>query len=200
LFRKILIAVAALLLLFLVYVASRPSTYAVERSVAVSAPPAVVFSQVVDFGRWEAWSPWSKLDPNQKTTMTGTPGAVGSRWEWSGNKDVGKGRMTITEARPGERIGIDLEFVEPFASRADTSFALAPEGSGTQVTWTMAGKLGFVEKAMGVFMSMDAMIGKDFEKGLAQLKAVSEAEAARLAAEAKAAADAAVAAPAGVTK
>jgi uncharacterized protein YndB with AHSA1/START domain len=200
LFRKILIAVAALLLLFLVYVASRPSTYAVERSVAVSAPPAVVFSQVVDFGRWESWSPWSKLDPNQKTTMTGTPGAVGSRWEWSGNKDVGKGRMTITEARPGERIGIDLEFVEPFASRADTSFALAPEGSGTQVTWTMAGKLGFVEKAMGVFMSMDAMIGKDFEKGLAQLKAVSEAEAARLAAEAKAAADAAVAAPAGVTK
>ncbi len=198
--RKLLIALAVLVLLFLGYVVSRPSTYAVERSASISAPPAVVFSQVADFGRWEAWSPWSKLDPNQQTSFTGQPGTVGAVMEWSGNKDVGKGRMTITEARPGERVGIDLAFIEPFASRADTAFELTPDGEATRVTWTMKGNMGFMEKAVGIFMDMDGMIGKDFEKGLAQLKAVSEAEAARLAAEAKAAADAAAAQPPGVTK
>jgi carbon monoxide dehydrogenase subunit G len=176
--RKILLAVVAVVVLFLGFVATRPSTYGVERSTTVAAPPAVVYSQIVDFTRWEGWSPWAKLDPAQKTKLTGQAGAVGSVWEWSGNDKVGKGRMTISDARPGERIGIDLEFIEPFASRADTAFTLAPDGAGTRVTWSMGGKLGFMEKAMGVFMSMDSMIGKDFEKGLAQLKSVSEQAAA----------------------
>ena len=175
--RKILIAVAAIVVLFLGFVATRPSTYGVERSTTVAAPPAVVYAQVADFNRWDAWSPWAKLDPAQKTTFTGEPGAVGSRYEWSGNDKVGKGRMTVKDARPGERVGIDLEFIEPFASRADTDFVFAPDGGGTRVTWVMSGKMGFMEKAMGVFMSMDDMIGKDFEKGLAQLKATAEAAA-----------------------
>ena len=178
--RKILLALVAIVVLFLGFVATRPSTYAVERHATVAAPAAVVYAQLADFHRWEAWSPWAKLDPNQKTTYAGEPGAVGSVQEWSGNKDVGKGRMTLREARPGERLAIDLEFIEPFASRADTLFALAPDGAGTRVTWTMSGGLGFMEKAFGVFMDMDAMIGKDFEKGLAQLRAVAESDAAKV--------------------
>lgn len=178
--RKILLALVAILALFLGFVATRPSTYAVERTAAIAAPAAVVYAQLADFHRWDAWSPWAKLDPNVKNTYAGEPGAVGARQEWAGNQDVGKGRMTVKEARPGERLVIDLEFIEPFASRADTTFALAPEGAGTRVSWTMSGRLGFLEKAAGVFMDMDAMIGRDFEKGLAQLRAVAEAESARV--------------------
>ncbi|MFO0584164.1 MAG: SRPBCC family protein [Anaeromyxobacter sp.] len=177
--RKILLAAVAIVVLFLGFVATRPSTYAVERQTTVAAPPAVVYAELADFHRWEAWSPWAKLDPNVKNTYEGQPGAVGSKQEWSGNKDVGRGRMTVKDARPGERLGIDLEFIEPFASRADTDFVLSPDGAGTRVSWKMAGTMGFMEKAFGVFMNMDAMIGKDFEKGLAQLKAVAEKEASR---------------------
>lgn len=178
--RKILVAVAAVVVLFLGFVATRPSTYAVERAATIAAPAAVVFAQVADFERWKGWSPWEDLDPGMQRTLRGAPGAVGSAYEWAGNDKVGKGRMTVQDARPGERVGIALEFLEPFASRADTDFVLAPDGASTRVTWTMAGNLGFMEKAMGVFMDMDAMIGKDFEKGLARLKAVAEAEAARI--------------------
>lgn len=200
--RKILIAVVAVVVILVAVVATRPSTYSVRRSVTVAAPADVVFAQVNDFHRWDAWSPWAKLDPAMKATHSGATAGKGAVYEWSGNKDVGKGRMTLSDSKPPAQLAIALEFIEPFASKADTRFEFAPEGQGTKVTWTMSGNLGFVEKAFGMFMNMDAAIGKDFEKGLGQLKSVSEAEAAKAAAAAEAehAAQAAAAAAAAKAK
>jgi len=175
--KKVLIVIGALLAVLLATIASRPAGYQVERSASVAAPPEVVYAQVSDFGRWSEWSPWAKLDPNMKTTLSGTPAAVGHGYAWAGNDKVGEGRMTITEAAPASRVGIKLEFLKPFASVSPTSFTLAPDGAGTRITWKMTGTNDFMGKAFSLFMDFEKMIGGDFEKGLAQLRAVSEAAA-----------------------
>ena len=198
--RKILIVLAVVVVVFVAVVATRPSEYTVKRTQVVNAPPDVVFAQVNDFHQWDAWSPWAKLDPNVKTTHSGAAAGTGAVYEWSGNKDVGKGKMTVTDSAPGQHVLIALEFIEPFASKADSRFEFAPDGQGTQVTWAMSGHSGFMEKAFGLFMNMDAMIGKDFEKGLTQLATVSQAEAAKAAEAAAAAAEAARAAQAAAEK
>jgi hypothetical protein len=170
--RKILVTVLVLVVLAVAFVATRPSTYRVERSASVGAPPEAVFAQVADFHRWDAWSPWAKLDPAMATRFEGS--GVGATYWWKGNKDVGEGQMTLTEVDPGRRVAIRLEFIEPFPSKANTEFLFAPTDGGTRVTWAMSGNLGFVEKAFSIFANMDRMIGADFEKGLASLKRAAE--------------------------
>jgi len=158
------------------YVATRPDTYHVERSVTVAAPPATVFGVVDDLATWKDWSPWDKRDPAMKKTLTATTTGVGASYSWEGNKEVGKGKMTIVDSRPNERVAHKLEFVEPFQSVAEVSFALKPDGGdGTKVTWAMDGKHNFISKAMNVVKPMDKMIGPDFEEGLSGLKRVAEA-------------------------
>ncbi|MES1205725.1 MAG: SRPBCC family protein [Pseudomonadota bacterium] len=181
---------------FLAFAATRPDTYKVERSTKVDAPASAVFAQLEDFKAWTAWSPWEKKDPQMKKTYEGPPSGVGSSYSWEGNKDVGKGKMAITASEPPTNIRYRLEFFEPFAAVANTAFSVVPEGDKTvSVTWAMDGTNNMVSKIFGVFMNMDAAIGGDFEKGLAALKAVSEAEARKQEAV-KAAADAAAAAQA----
>jgi len=175
--KKIFLIVAAVLVLFALFVATRPATYRVSRAIAISAPPAVVYAQVADFHRWDAWSPWAKLDPAMKTTFAGPVAAPGSSYAWAGNDKVGEGRMTIVEARPGESVAIRLEFIKPFAATSSTDFTFAETGGSTRTTWTMEGHNNFVAKAFAVFNDMDKMIGADFEKGLSQLKAVAESQA-----------------------
>jgi uncharacterized protein YndB with AHSA1/START domain len=175
--KKLLAAVVVLLAAFLGFAATRPSSFRVERSARVAAPPALVYGHVADFAGWQAWSPWASLDPAMKTELSGTPGAPGASYAWSGNKAVGQGRMTLKDARAPERLAIDLEFIEPFASRNLTTFTFAPEDGGTRVTWIMEGPASFVTKLMTTVKSMDAMVGPDFEKGLAALKGVAEAAA-----------------------
>lgn len=198
--KKLLIGLGVLLAVFLVVVATRPDTYSVSRSLEMAAPPSVVFAQVNDFHRWDAWSPWAKLDPNQKTTFGGAEAGPGATYAWEGNDDVGAGKMTIADSTADAKVKINLEFLRPFPSSSDTTFTFEPAGAGTKATWTMEGRNNFMSKAFGLFMSMDSMIGKDFEKGLAQMKTVAEAAAKQqaddAAAAAKAAADAEAAAAA----
>ncbi|MBI4892604.1 MAG: SRPBCC family protein [Acidobacteria bacterium] len=173
--KKILIGVAVAIVLLVGAIMAQPDHYKVVRSAAIAAPPEAVFGQVNNFHNWAAWSPWAKLDPQMKETFTGPESGQGSLYEWAGNKDVGKGRMTILESKAPELVRIKLEFIEPFADVADTHFRFAPDGQGTRVEWEMAGDNNFLSKAMCLFMGgMDKMIGPDFEKGLAQLKAASE--------------------------
>jgi hypothetical protein len=194
--KKILIALAVIVAVLVVVIATRPDTFRIERSAEINAAPSVVFAQVNDFHKWEAWSPWAKLDPNMKQTFEGSPSGQGAINAWAGNDQVGEGRMTIMESKPPEHIGIKLEFLKPWTATNDTTFDFKGEADKTKVTWAMSGNNNFASKAMSLFMSMDEMVGKDFEKGLVQLKTVSEAEAKRLAeeAQAKAAAEAAAAA------
>ncbi|MGH7299664.1 MAG: SRPBCC family protein [Candidatus Rokuibacteriota bacterium] len=162
---------------FLVFVATRPDTYHVERSRKIAAPADVVFAHLDDFKAWPAWSPWEK-DPNVKKTFAGPAKGVGATYSWEGNKQVGKGKITVTRSTPPTAISYRLEFIEPFASIAAASFTLEPEGErAATVTWSMDGHNNFAGKAISVFMNMDRMIGGEFEKGLASLESISEAEA-----------------------
>ncbi len=172
---KILIAVAVVLALLAGFIATRPEDFRITRSAAMSAPAAAAFAQVNDFHNWAAWSPWEKLDPDLKRTFEGAPAGTGAVYSWDGNKQVGAGRMTMLESRPGEVIRLKLEFFRPFAATNGTEFAFQPEGNQTRVTWTMDGKNTFITKAFHLVMNMDKVVGGDFEKGLAQMKSIVEA-------------------------
>ncbi len=175
--KKILIALALLLLILVCVIAVQPSAYRVERSATIVAPPSVVFAQVNDFHKWQAWSPWAKLDPAMKQTYEGSPTGTGAVYSWAGNKEVGEGRMTIVDSHPSDLVKIKLEFLKPFAATSETVFTFAPQGNQTAVKWSMAGNNNFIAKAFNLVMNMDKMIGSDFEKGLAQMKTVSESAA-----------------------
>jgi hypothetical protein len=138
--KKILIVVAALVVVFAIVVAMQPAAFRVERKTTIAAPDSVVFAQVNDFHRWDAWSPWAKLDPAMKQTHEGAPTGVGAVYSWAGNKDVGEGRMTITESTPNSLIRIKLEFLAPFAAINTTEFTFTPAGDQTSVTWAMTGR------------------------------------------------------------
>jgi hypothetical protein len=173
--KKILIALAIIVVLFSVIVAMQPSEFRVERTAIVSAPAPAVFAQVNDFHKWEAWNPWAKIDPAMKQTYEGAPSGTGAIYTWAGNNQVGEGRMTITESRPSDLIRIKLEFFKPFASTNVAEFTFKPESDQTAVTWSMTGKNNFIAKAVHLFVNMDKMVGGQFEKGLAQMKSVAEA-------------------------
>lgn len=151
------------------------SGYEVKRSITVKAPPAEVYKRIVDLHEWPAWSPWEGLDPNMTKNYEGAPSGVGSSYTWKGNRKVGEGRMTITDAAAPKSVGLDLEFLKPFKSTSKTVLALEPISDGTRVEWTMTGEYNALMKVMSFFMPMDKLVGKDFEKGLAQLKAAVEA-------------------------
>lgn len=176
--KKILFGLAAVVAVLALYVDSRPAEFKVERSARIPAPPALVFARLADFGRWSDWSPWEKLDPAMKRTLSGAPAGVGHSYAWAGNDKVGEGRMTITGLAAPERVDIRLEFLKPWKATNATVFTIVPDGTGSRVTWSMSGTKGFLMKAMGIFMSMDAMVGKDFEKGLSNLAAVAARDAA----------------------
>jgi hypothetical protein len=173
--KKILVTILALIAVGAVFISLRPAEYTVSRSAKIPREPALVFGLVNNFHEWDKWSPWAKLDPQMQTTYAGPESGVNAEYAWKGNSDVGSGKMTITESAPYEKVGIRLEFFEPFASVAQTDFHFKPVSDGTEVTWTMTGNNGFVAKAFTLFMDMDAMIGADFEKGLNQLTAAAAA-------------------------
>jgi carbon monoxide dehydrogenase subunit G len=164
----------AAIVAFLAYVATRPSTFEVKRTTDIAAPPARVFGFLDDFHNWGQWSPWDKMDPDMQRTHSGPAKGKGAQYAWSGNKKVGQGRMEILEATPSSHVKVDLEFIAPFKARNLSLFDLQPSGSGTRINWRMTGNLNFMMKLMHVFMNMDKMVGKDFEKGLASLKEIAE--------------------------
>ena len=165
--------------LFVIVVAMAASDFRVVRTATIAAPPSDVFVEVNDLHKWEGWSPWAKIDPAMKQTYEGAPAGTGAIYTWSGNDEVGEGRMTITESRPSDLIRIKLEFFKPFAATNTAEFTFKPEGNQTAVTWSMTGNNNFMAKAVHLFMNMDKMVGGQFEKGLAQMRSVVEAAANR---------------------
>ena len=177
--KKIGLVVAVLLVALCIGIATRPDTYRVERKATVSAPADVVFGYVNDFHQWTKWSPFEKLDPKMERTFGGAPLGTGSSYSWSGNSQAGEGTMTIKESTPDRHIALDLHFLKPFESTALTQFTFAPVDEGVNVTWAMEGENNLIGKAMSLFVSMDKMVGTQFEEGLANLKSVAEAEGKR---------------------
>lgn len=170
-----LIVAGAAALAIVIYL--QPARFRVERSATIAAPASVVFAQVNDLHKWDAWSPWAKLDPDTKYTFEGEPAGKGAVTTWSGNEKVGKGRMEIIDSTPDELVRLKLDFIEPFAASSTSEFAFKSEGEQTHVTWSMFGDNNFMAKAIHLFIDMDKMLGTDFEKGLAQMKAVAEKSA-----------------------
>ena len=156
--------------------ATRPAAFHVERSLSMAAPPEAVYAVLNDMHRFHEWSPWEKLDPAMKVEFGGPATGVGSSLSWVGNKEAGEGRMTTTDATPPTSLTWKLEFLKPFQSENMVHFAIAPESGGSRVTWAIDGNNNYVSKVMCMFVSMDAMMGKDFEAGLASLKQIAEAE------------------------
>ena len=145
------------------------SEFEVTRDTTVDAPPQKVYELLADFRQWRQWSPWEDIDPQLWRSYSGAASGVGAEYEWAGNRKAGAGRMEIIEAEPPSRVVIALQFLKPFKSKSTTTFRVDPAAGGTHVTWRMVGPKTFMTRFMGVFMSMDKMVGPDFEKGLAQL-------------------------------
>ena len=172
--KKILIAIAAIIAVFLIVVALQPSEFKVERSATIAAPPATVFDQVNDFHKWEAWSPWAKLDPDATVAFEGPRAGQGAVFKWAGNDKIGQGTMTLVASKPGEFVRVDVEFVKPFEGSVVSQFGFKPEGDQTAVTWTMTGHHNLIQKAMCLVFNGRKMMAGDMDKGLAQMKTVVE--------------------------
>jgi hypothetical protein len=172
--RKIAFAIVVLIAAILVFAATRPDTFRVERRLAMRAAPEKIFPLINDFHNWGSWSPWEKLDPQMQRTHSGAASGAGAVYAWEGNSDVGAGRMEIVSETPPTQLNIKLDFLKPFEAHNTTEFRLEPSGDSTMVTWAMLGNNNYVSKLFSLFMNMDAMIGGDFEKGLANMKEIAE--------------------------
>lgn len=171
---KIVSAVLALVILGWVgLAATKPDEFRVTRSAVIEAPAAVIFEHVNDLQKWQAWSPWVEMDPEATYAFEGKVSGLGATLHWDGEKS-GKGTMIVAESRSPEFVGFQLEFLEPMQASNVAEIALAPEGTGTLVTWTMYGPNNFISKMMSVVMDCEKMVGDQFEKGLSNLKTIAE--------------------------
>jgi Polyketide cyclase / dehydrase and lipid transport len=153
----------------------RPNTFSVVREANFNAAPEKVFAQINDFHNWGAWSPWEKMDPNLQRSYAGEMSGAGAKYAWIGNKKVGEGSMEITRSVPARNMQLDLHFIKPFKADNVTEFTLTPNGKGTHFKWEMRGTTPFLLRVMHVFFNMDKIVGKDFENGLANLRAIVDA-------------------------
>jgi uncharacterized protein YndB with AHSA1/START domain len=170
----IIIAVLVALAVILLYAASKPDTFGVQRSTTIVAPPEKIFPLINDLHAHTTWSPFEK-DPAMKRTHTGAPAGKGAVYEWDGNRQVGSGRIAITDSAAPSKVAMRLEMFRPFRADNVVEFTLEPQGNPTRVTWAMRGQQPFMAKLMSTFINCDKMVGSQFEEGLAKLKTLAEA-------------------------
>ena len=172
--KIIALVIVVLIVAVLIYAATRPDTFRVQRSALIKAPAGKIFPLVNDFHGWVAWSPWEKKDPAMKRTYSGTTNGKCSVYEWDGNKEIGQGRMEITESSPPSKVVMAMHFIRPFEAHNTAEFVLDPQGDSTTVTWAIYGPQPYFAKVMHLFFNMDKMIGKEFETGLTNLQTIAE--------------------------
>jgi uncharacterized protein YndB with AHSA1/START domain len=172
--KTIGIIVVVALIALLVTAAFQPDTFRVQRATRIAAPPEKIFALINDFHRWGSWSPYEKLDPDMKRSFSGADSGTGAVYEWAGSSKAGQGRMEIIEAPAPSKVAIKLDFLKPFEAHNVATFTLEPQDGGTNVTWAMDGPSPYMFKVMHLFFNMDRMVGRDFETGLSNLKALAE--------------------------
>ena len=172
--KTIATVLALLIAAILIYAATKPDSFRIERSTTIKAPSEKVFALINDYKQWEAWSPWEKIDPALKRTYSGAASGVGAIYEWSGNKDIGQGRMEIVESTPSTKVSLKLDFITPFEAHNMVDFTLAQQGDTTTITQAMYGPSPYLSKLMTIFFSMEKMVGGKYEEGLANIKAIAE--------------------------
>jgi hypothetical protein len=170
----ILVVVLVLIVGVLGLAATKPDTFRVERSIAINAPPEKIFPLINDFHAWTVWSPYEKLDPAMKRTYSGPDAGKGATYAWDSSGRGGQGGMVITDTSAPTKVALDLNFTRPMVASNKVEFTMVPDGGATNVTWAMFGPSPYMTKVMHVFFPMDSLVGKDFESGLAALKAAAE--------------------------
>ncbi len=173
-FKTIAIVVVVVIAGILIFAATRPDTFRVQRATSIKAPPEKIFALIHDFHSWGSWSPYEKLDPTMKRTYSGPANGKGTVYEWDGNRNVGKGRVEIMDSSPPSKVTITLDMVKPFEAHNTVEFTLEANGDSTNVTWAMDGRTPYVAKVVHILFSMDSMVGGQFEEGLANLKTIAE--------------------------
>src|SRR5690349_703668 len=173
--KTIAYSIVAVVGAVLLFAATKPGTFHVQRSISIQAPPEKIFAVLNDFRQSVSWSPYEKKDPAMKRAFSGAENGKGAVYLFEGNKEVGKGRLTITETTPSSRVVMALDMEEPFEGHNVVEYTLDAKGGSTDVTWAVHGQQPYIGKVMSLFIDCDKMIGKDFEVGLANLKALSEA-------------------------
>jgi uncharacterized protein YndB with AHSA1/START domain len=171
--KTILLVVAAAIAALLIYAALKPDSFRLARSTTIAAPPDKVFALINDLRQFNAWNPWAKMEPNSAITYDAITAGVGGAYSWQGDK-TGAGRMQITESVAPQRVAAKLDFVKPFEAHNQVEFTLQAQGGGSTVTWAMSGPMPYLNRLMTIFFDMDKTVGKDFETGLANLKALAE--------------------------
>lgn len=171
--KKILAVLAIIIIIVLAVALTKPNEFRVSRSITIDAPMGTVFENVNDLHKWQAWSPWAKMDPDAKTEFSGPQSGMGASMSWDGEK-TGQGRMTITDSEPGKLVRFSLEFFKPMEGVNTAEFTFEENDRQITVNWTMFGPMNFMNKIMSVFMDCDKMVGEQFEQGLASLKSVAE--------------------------
>jgi len=170
--KRAVIFLVALVALLLVIGFFLPGSFRVVRSIDVAAPPEKVYALVADPRGWKQWSVWNQRDPQMAVVYSGPASGVGAKWEWK-SKSEGDGAMTFTAAEPARRVAFDLYFPD-FGTTSKGELVFVPAGNLTRVTWTMNGDMGKNPIAHWFALGADSMVGKDFESGLAGLKAAAE--------------------------
>lgn len=174
--KKILLLLVAALIVFVGLAMTQPDEFKISRSAVIAAPADKIFAHVNDLPKWEAWSPWAKLDPNAKSSYEGPSAGVGAIMRWDGNMEVGKGALTIVESRAPQFVKYQLDFEKPMKGTSQSDFTFTPDPNGTLVTWSMYGKNNLIAKMMNLIFNCEKMVGEQFDKGLQNLKAVAEAK------------------------
>jgi hypothetical protein len=169
-----LIILLVIIVALLALAATRPDQFRIERSTTIQASPERIFPYINDLHRWQAWSPYEKKDPDMQRSFEGPQSGPGAAYGWNGNKNIGSGRMEISESTPSSRVRINLEFFAPFKASNTAEFVLEPQGNATRIIWSMQGRSNFMSKLMGLVFNFDKMVGKDFEDGLVNLRALTE--------------------------
>ncbi len=172
-FKRIAAVVAIAITAVLIYAATTPDTFQVQRSASISAPPEKILPYLNDFQKAAAWVPYEKRDPAMKRSFSGAPTGKGSVYNFEGNSEAGTGRLEILDSTPN-KVTVQLDMTKPFAVSNTIEYTLEPQGADTRITWAMHGTKPYIAKVIGVFIDCDKMVGKDFETGLASLKALTE--------------------------
>ena len=167
------IAIVVLVAVVLIYASTKPDIFHVERSINIKASPEKIFPLINDFHLWDGWTPYNK-DPAMKKSYSGNDSGKGAHYAWEGNKEVGKGDITIIDATPPNKLVFDLHMIKPFEGRNVAAFSLNVSGDSTKVTWSLDDKQNLMLKTVALFVNLDNVIGKDFEVGLARLKTIAE--------------------------
>ncbi len=172
--KIIALAIVVVVAAVLIYAATKPDTFRIQRSATINAPEEKIFPLINDLHSFNTWNPYDQKDPNAKGSYSGPASGRGAAYAFDGNKDVGKGNIEITESLPTAKVTMALNMLSPFEAHNIVEFTLEPAGNTTNVTWAIHGPVPYMSKVMCLFFNMDNMVGNDFEKGLSDLKTVAE--------------------------